>query len=613
MIAFYRHPGLQRMICLRSHGATWMFAGVLFAVFFAYYLHLTQYLSYNGGPDEEPHIHAAKFLTEHGRLAVYPDDEERLYFSSHGTTRSFRPPLAYINGAVGAHLLDRIGLDREVPYRMGSAMLAALGVMIVFLAAITLTGSTWLALFSAMSFGFMPQFTFLSAYFNDDVGAVMVAALLLYCVILLAVHGVSRGLLLLTGLAAGLVVLAKPSAWAVAVGLMSAAVWLIARSDHGILRGLTTLAIGALITGGWWLAFNMINHGLHDPLNLVVERELVAKYRDLVPGTGRSYAEQGFDAVDLLMNRDDFLGKTFKSMVGHLGWLRLEMGSLQYTFYGAILVVALVGWLYGFAARDNRIEHLRSLSVLFFAAVLLQFAAYQWANLVRDAQPQGRYLLPAMPIVIAMMSLGACWMLTTLRRLLPGQVTASRPARMTATCLVLAAPLYIHLQGFVHYVIPFYKPAYYYGLHASQFEPWRPDWAQAVETSDLEFKVHRGATIAFSGGNDPWITFSDDHSEPPAGSIMLRVTLDSDANDHFSVYWDEGAGMSESLSARVHYNIGHQTIYLVLDMDDPELIRLDPLTRKGQVTIYEIAYAPITKPPLSVSRFIRQMLWCGHS
>ena len=89
----------------------------------------------------------------------------------------------------------------------------------------------------------------------------------------------------------------------------------------------------------------------------------------------------------------------------------------------------------------------------------------------------------------------------------------------------------------------------------------------------------------------------------------MANTLDSRANDHFSVYWDEGSGLNEVLSSRVHYNIGHQTIHLVLDMDDPESVRLDPLTQQGQLTIYEIAFAPITRPPLSIARFVKQLLW----
>ncbi len=241
----------------------YVLAAALVIGLFSYYLQLTYQLSFNGGPDEEPHYHAAKFIAQTGRLAVYPDDEADLYFSQHGTTRSFRPPLSYLTGVAASKVLSSIGGKERVQFRSGSALMAALAVLFVFLAARVLFDTTWLALFTALSIGLLPQFTFLASYFNDDTGAIMVVALLTYALTLLMVRGVSLRRLTFVGIAVGLVVLAKPSAWVVSSILALCVSILILRSQIKSWRGLGMAALTAVAVGGWWIAFNIYHHGLY--------------------------------------------------------------------------------------------------------------------------------------------------------------------------------------------------------------------------------------------------------------------------------------------------------------------------------------------------------------
>ncbi len=574
---------------------------------FVYYFHLSRYLSFNGGPDEASHYHAARFIAEHGRLAVYPDDEASLHISREGITFFFRSPLAYATSALGSRLLQAREMPDERRFRVSSALFGSLSVALVFLAAVTLTGSTWLGLFGALSFGLMPQLTFLSVYVNDDIAAVAVAALLLCSLIALTRRGVSPTLVMLTGFAVGLVIISKPSAWVVAIPLTLAALWLVARSRIGAARRMFVLTAVAAAVGGWWLLFNIYHHGLDDPLNQGVEKEVVAKHREFVPPEGRSYAEQKIGVIDLLADRDDFMTDTFKSTVGNLDWLRLEMGRVQYGFYAVLFVIAGVGWLYGLFAPRRGAAASRAVFMLLLAAVALQFLAYLWVNLSRFAQPQGRYLLPSMPIVMTMAVYGLYRIAGSLRHFAWGGVLQGAALRTSTLSLLLLAPVYVHLEGFVHHVLPFYRLPDYYGLDASHFDPWYPGWSDVPETNQLSLDRQGNAVVVRSTGNDPWLLFGPEQASALTDGAMLRISLDSQANGHFSVYWDEGSGLSETLMASRHYNVGTQTIYLRLDTRSPVALRLDPMTRPGSVTIHQIAVASIDNEPLSVLDFLGRL------
>ncbi len=587
---------------------TLLLATALLVGAFLYYFHLSRYLPLNGGPDELSHYHAARFIAEHGRLAVYPDDEASLHISREGITFFFRSPFSYATSALSSRLLQATEMRDEWRFRVSSALFGSLSVALVFLAVVTLTGSNWLGLFGALSFGLIPQLTFLSVYIHDDIAAVAVIALLLSCLIALTRQGISPALVMLTGFAVGLVIISKPSAWVVAIPLALAALWLVARSriDAGRRIVVVTLAVSAV--GGWWLVFNMHHHGLDDPLNQGVEKEVAAKYREFVPQAGRSYSEQKIGVIDLLADRNNFMTDTFKSTVGNLDWLRLEMGRVQYGFYALLFVFAGVGWLYGLFTPQRNAAASRAVFMLLLAAVALQFIAYLWVNVYRFAQPQGRYLLPAMPIVMTMTVYGLYRIAGTIRRFGSGGILQGAVLRASTLSLLLLAPVYVHLEGFVHHVLPFYRLDHYYGLDASHFDPWPTDWSDARQTNQLSLSRQNGAVVVRSSGNDPWLLFGSEQASALTDGAMLRVSLESQTDGRVSVYWDEGGGFSVTLMASRHYNLGPQTIYLRLDTRSPVALRLDPMMRPGSVTIHQIAVASIDDEPLNVAEVLGRLL-----
>ncbi len=581
-------------------------ACALWVGFFAYYFQYTDDLSFNGGPDEEPHYHAARFIDEHGRLAVYPDDEDKLYFSGHGTTRSFRPPLAYLAGVGVAKLFDVLGMEEKVRYRGASSLFGALTVAGLFLVLTVVSGMPVLALFCAASFGLLPQFTFLSAYFNDDVAAVFSTTCLLLSLVLMLKRGVDAPTLLLAGGSTGLVIISKPSAWSVAAGLLLLLPWLVTRSRVRLTRAALIFGLAAVIVGGWWIALNLYTHGWHDPLNWAVERALGEKHRTLPDGVGVGYAAQGIGWRQLLANHDGFLTDTYTSAVGNLDWLRLPMGPLQYGFYALLLLAAATGAVWGWLSPDRHPTVPRSALVVLLFSLALQVAAYLWVNLYRDSQAQGRYLLPAAPVVMAFVVVALGRLVDAYR--LRGYCDRRwfHTASLALAVGALLVPVYVHLHGLVHYVLPFYRLADYHGVKTVDFTPLTGVWdTETARTHQLQVRGLRGRAVRIeSSGADPWILLPHDYTRFFENRVLLRVTLESPANGTFAVYWDAGSGMSESTSARRHFNIGHQVLYLRLDTDDLRAVRIDPLAGPGGLVVYEIAVAPIVHAPMTVLGFL---------
>lgn len=273
------------------------------------------------------------------------------------------------------------------------------------------------------------------------------------------------------------------------------------------------------------------------------------------------------------------------------------------------MLTALGGWLWGLFSYQRNTPDFRAIYFIFLFAILMQFASYLWVNLYRDAQAQGKYLLPALPVVILIMSLAIHQLGTQIRAMVAETGLDNGLLRISLICLFMAAPVYVHLQGLVHYAIPFYKLDFYYAIQQEDFEPWSVDWHAAVKSNEIEVARLRGRSVLVtSRGTDPWIVFDREYARPFANGVMLRVTLEAEANGAFSMYWDEGRGLSESLSAHRHYNVGYQTIYLKLETLSPQRIRVDPAIQPGSLIIYDIAVAPLARKHLTVRGYMKLLL-----
>ena len=174
--------------------------------FFAYYLPPALALPYGAGPDYAARFDGARFIFSEGRLAILPEDASKLQFTAYGSTRALRPPLSYIVAAAGAKSLSWTGIELQMLFRVGSALLSALTLGLVFSALNRHLNNRWFALSGVLLVGLLPQFAFIGSHLNDDRAAIFSVTFLIYCLIRLLHEPVSPSRALLPGLAIGLVI-----------------------------------------------------------------------------------------------------------------------------------------------------------------------------------------------------------------------------------------------------------------------------------------------------------------------------------------------------------------------------------------------------------------------
>ncbi len=582
-------------------------AALLLAVFLLYFNDTTSLLPLDAGPDEAAHNDAAKFILEHKRLAVLPDDQDQLLFTRYGGTRSLRPPLSYLMSAVMAAIHPAHKVNMVVALRKGSAVLGALTVVLVFVTLWIYFASWRLALLGAALVGFLPQFAFISSYNNDDSGAIFAGSALILALVLLHRKGLNVWTALTGGGAAGLVLLAKQSAWML-LPIALAYVLLFVRARPMRMLRLSSLALCALVLcGGWWILHNMYHYGPGDPFAMRITATMADQYAHFSPDREFGYAPQGVGYADLLFNHDNFLVKTYKSTIGNLDWLRLRVGPLHYALYLFVFFVAIAYYpLKGAASIRSRVggrdvPRTRDFvfELLMLAAVALQFFMYLWANIHNDIQVQGKYLLPVIVAVLIPFSaaLRSIWGVSDrLCRELRGHELAlgQNGLRNVALAAALAVVIGLHLDSLYHYVVRFYRPTPV-RLHIGQFTKVELADSDIVSMHNMELLDQSNGVLYLNATDeDPWMVLKPRLCGKFKDGKLLRIDLESDRDDEFRIYWDRGGGFAEKDMRNSAYKEGEQRFYINLNIRHCRRIRLDPITGPGQVRIKGLAVAPLS-------------------
>ena len=579
---------------------------LVFALFLSYYSFTSSTLPVRAGPDYRASNDITKFIYEHNRLAVLPADEDELYFSVYGGTRALRPPLAYIVSAATAKALRSWIDDPFILFRKGSSLLAAAAVAIAFYMSSLYFSSFGAGLLAALLFGLLPQFAFIASYNNDDAAAIFSATFLLCVLVRILRHGPGWVNALLLGLAGGLVILSKQTAWMLApTVLMFLAVYV-----RGSWKQLSKYAAGGLlvmaVSGGWWIGFNVYHYGPDDPAAWKEEVAMGKAHSRLPPREEPGYASRGVRYVDLLLgNYDNFWGRSMASTIGNLDWMRLHVGPLQYGLYlilfalGAAYVTLRIGRaLFRTALRGDRrsTDGDTAFEALLAFAILFQLYVYTWANMHNDIQLQGKYLLPVLSAAL-LLGVGGARSLVSLAAPL---LTAGRPRDLripgrTVQVLCLgaaaAAIVGIHLDAVMSYVVPFYRPAGF-RLDGELRDIHIPAKAVLHRNQMHDFAVTKTGFRLVSDGTDPWFTIDLSGAKMCGlfrGHDVLKARIESDGGGAFKLYVDRGHGIREEDSYETYYDGGSSDIILLFEISRCTRLRIDPANRAGPVKVLHLS------------------------
>jgi hypothetical protein len=314
--------------------------------------------------DEMYHLHYAQLIAKHLQLP-----------GAHFTEKQ-QPPLYYLVGA----LIIKAG-GSLTALRLMSVALGVITIALVIAVARELVpGRPGIALGAGIVTAAFPITVAVSASFSDDVLAWAAGAGLLWCIArVLRSVTLSRRLLLVCGLVAGVGLLSKETDWLLVAALAVAI---------GLRFGTRTRALDAAIAvvpaaaiGGWWFVRNVIAfHSIVPPLQpLTTTHPYLRSFRAL--------GEFASGAVRSLFGPERADGGPLSRSFP----IQVLIGVL---FSGVVIVLVVAAWQ---AIRQWRCfdRPSRQLAVLLAAVCAALVAIWVLNSVLLDLQPQSRYLFVA--------------------------------------------------------------------------------------------------------------------------------------------------------------------------------------------------------------------------
>jgi 4-amino-4-deoxy-L-arabinose transferase-like glycosyltransferase len=245
-----------------------------------------------------------------------------------------------------------------------------------------------------------PQFAYVNSLVNNDSLAFMAGAFVLLGCCGLAVaskEGSRIRFSVLTGCALGLALLTKEYAFTL-LPLPWLALALTSASPKRRLIYLGCIANASILICGGWLVRNEVLYGQAWPF-----RAELANIKRLLPDTVWNGPAPSWYFSEI------FPKEFFQSFWYSGGWGQIRLPLGLYGLLGVVAAVLAVGFLSAMVRWGGTWQN-RKAVVILVAAILFDVAGAVYSNLAIH-QPQGRYLLPAMPAVAVVLVVGLAGLL----------------------------------------------------------------------------------------------------------------------------------------------------------------------------------------------------------
>jgi hypothetical protein len=129
---------------------------VLFVISTDYYTHAVLTFPVLFNVDNQLNYAATEYLAEHRKIPVVKAGDPEILFTEIGITGSLRPPFTFIVSAVASKLTANIVDHRITRQRLGSPLIGALTVVVVFAGFWLAFNYIGLALLGATAIGLLP-------------------------------------------------------------------------------------------------------------------------------------------------------------------------------------------------------------------------------------------------------------------------------------------------------------------------------------------------------------------------------------------------------------------------------------------------------------------------
>lgn len=355
-------------------------------------------LPFNRNPDEATHFSVAKYIFENKRLPVYGVGQFKpvIYKQSQSQLSIPYSPYASIPGLnyiISAFFMLLASPFLKTNQLFFAARLTSLfsGIAVVYLAfkiaELIFPNRSSLKFIVPAFIAFLPQFTFVSAYVNNDSFGVFVSSLFLYLLLKGEKKGWPNKNIIFLGISMGLVLLAKYNAYVIlALGVLYLLFSQARRRPRLAFKVFFMSFAIAIIFSGWWFIRNYILY--KDIFGIAVQKEAVMK----IYPQYRTLADKGLTHLRVLTETNWF-SATDKSFFAAFGYVNLLIPGWTYYFFRLFLIVSALGvLLYMIRSKDKKNVKL----FIFLSLIVIASAIFSiHISLTSFFSPQGRYLFPA--------------------------------------------------------------------------------------------------------------------------------------------------------------------------------------------------------------------------
>lgn len=367
-------------------------------------------IPYNQAPDEYMRYDVVEYIYQY---ESFPRGNDPILCAAndYGTSYAYNPYLAYLLAAILMKIAATLGLvGMELFHVARLISVVSSGITIFFLIRIARELKFKNEYLLPCLIGMLPQFTFISAYVNNDAFAIMSVSIIVYAwQIGIKKYWDRKSCIWLTiGMALCLASYYNCYGYLLISFLLFVGMHIyqwVKQKDIQFFKSMMFkggLMAGAvfLVSGGWFVRNYIIFDG--DILGTSVDHVTRIIYASdaLNPLNKLSYYQAGIPLMAMLFDPPRiWLNLSWKSFVGVFSWMTIYMPEIVYNVYKIFVIIGVLGTLVLRKKEKVKNENLLNVALLWGGVIVLILSII--FSYFFDFQPQGRYLLPAViPLMV---------------------------------------------------------------------------------------------------------------------------------------------------------------------------------------------------------------------
>lgn len=371
----------------------------LLGVTFLLYLIWSIIIPFDKAPDEFQRFDVVNFIYKYHTLPIAGDP--RLVYGPYGVTYASTPYLPYIISAILSILIKGIGVGTQVYIiaRLLSVLSGVGTVYFSFLIGRKLFKDSHLKYVFPAILAFIPEFTFVNSYVNQDAFMIFLSSITIY----LWFEGIERNweykTVIKVGLVSGLILLSYLNGYLMILSTLIIVLITYNYKDKKFINKLFLCLIVMIFVSAWWFIRNSILYN-GDFLGLTHTRILAEKLAipELKPSLRNTLNKQGIGYTAIIF-KTNWLISSFQSYWAVFGYMDVVLPS---QYYFGILIINILSFMgLSYLIINNFKSRLISKkdNYIYFTLILISIMSIilsLYYSIYNDYQPQGRYLYPGL-------------------------------------------------------------------------------------------------------------------------------------------------------------------------------------------------------------------------